>query len=151
MTYYEYAFLFLLLLQEDFKGLLGTFLCATIVWLDAPFFEIMSSQGFLFYEVALFYDAIYFAVGIYLLHTFIGKCLVVSTFLSIITNLIGATLPPSDLYNWYVDNYNLFNIFYLEILVYCCFTSTILYPYLKRKLSELDQKMRKRLDNDTLN
>lgn len=129
--YYSIVFFLLIFVQDHFKGMFSTLLCFLTVKLNVTVTLYLQSIGCSYYEAYMFYEAIVFAVSIFLLGCKLGVILCVISVTAFFFNFIGYLTPNGSFYQGYYSSYNLIQIILFEVLVWGCLINSRLKPYIK--------------------
>ena len=129
--YYSVVFFLLIFMQDHLKGFLCTVTCFMMVKLNAFFAANMQFIGFTYYESYMFYEALVFAVSIFLLGSRLGVILCVTSVTAFFINFIGYLTPNGIFYQWYYSSYGVLQIILFEVLVWGCLINSRLKPYIK--------------------
>lgn len=149
VDYYDVVFFAVIFLQEHIKDFISTVVCFLMSYtsmLLIPF--IMINYGYDFYSSAMFYEAIFFFLSVFLIGSKVGVILCITTFTGFFINFIGYMTPTGDFYIWYKDSYGLLNVIMFEILVWACIVNSRLKPFIEKinlKITNyLENKSRRR-------
>lgn len=146
--YYSFVFFLLIFLQDHLKGFLSTIVCFLMVKLNTIGAAYLQMLGCSYYEAYMFYEAIVFAVSIFLLGCRLGVILCIVSAISFFVNAVGAFMYDTDFYQWYYQSYSIINIAMFELLVWVCLINSRLNPYIRnpkkiiRRLKHVDNSKR---------
>ena len=132
-NYYSALFFIFIFIQEHVKDSLSTVMCFLMSYLSVDTIFILTSQyGYDFYSAAMFYEAMFFSVSIFLLGSKVGVILCITTFFGFMVNFIGYVVPNGDFYSWYKTSYGTLNVILFEILVWACIVNSRLKPFIEK-------------------
>lgn len=136
-------------IQDHVKDFLSTVMCFLMSYLSIDAIVIFSTvYGYDFYSSAMFYEAIFFFLSVFLIGSKVGVILCITTFTGFFINFIGYMTPTGDFYIWYKDSYGLLNVIMFEILVWACIVNSRLKPFIEKinlKITNyLENKSRRR-------
>ena len=129
--YYSVVFFLLIFIQDHIKGLFSTVICFATVKLNIIATLYLQKIGCSYYEAMMFYEAIVFAVSIFLLGCRLGVILCVTSGTAFFINFIGYLTPNGVFYQWYYSSYGVLQIILFEVLVWGCLINSRLKPYIK--------------------
>lgn len=142
MLYYEILFFVLLWVQDELKGFVATSFCLVMTLTNKLIIPPLSEYLGNFYEAALVVDFIFFCISFFIISTAIGWILMITMFVSIVFNIIPFIITSDTVYNFYIKLYPVVNVLLFEVLVWACVTTTVIYPYLKRKFTEWESRLK---------
>ena len=137
IEYYTLLFILFAFIQDEVKGVFSSLICFLMIYINEPFFEFMSVRGFNFFETMIFYDLLFFCVGLFIIGSRVGNTLLTVVSISALLNIIGYFIVQGDFYNHFKDSYKFINVLMFEVLLYMSFTSTIVYPWLVEKFKKV--------------
>lgn len=143
-NYYSIMLFSVIFLQEHFKDLLSTVVCFLMSYLSIITIEYFTGFGYDFYSSAMFYEAIFFSLSVFLLGSKVGVILFITTFVGFMFNFVGYIIPKEDFYLWYKDSYGLINIVMFEVLIWGCIANSRLKPHLIRMNNTIEEYLQKR-------
>ena len=131
--YYGLMFFILIWLQGECKGFIATSFCLLLLLSNNTISPFLENVGFDFFESSLLVDVLFLILSATLIRSYIGKVLVCVFTFSILINLIPNIITDQDIYGIFVRVYRWLNILLFEVLLWTCITTTIIYPWMKRK------------------
>ncbi len=133
IDYYDVVFFVVIFLQEHVKDFLSTLMCFLMSYLSmlvVPY--LMITYGYDFYMAAMFYEALFFFLSVFLVGSKVGVILCITTGAGFFVNFIGYLVPNGDFYQWYRSSYGALNLILFEVLVWACIANSRLKPLIEK-------------------
>ncbi len=133
LTYYDIVFFVVIFLQEQIKDFISTVVCFFMSFLSLYVITYgMITYGYDFYMAAMFYEALFFFLSVFLIGSKVGVILCITTGVGFFVNFIGYLVPNGDFYQWYRSSYGALNLILFEVLVWACIANSRLKPLIEK-------------------
>ncbi len=133
LTYYDIVFFVVIFLQEQIKDFISTVVCFFMSFLSLYVITYgMITYGYDFYMAAMFYEALFFFLSVFLVGSKVGVILCITTGVGFFVNFIGYLVPNGDFYQWYRSSYGTLNLILFEVLVWACIANSRLKPLIEK-------------------